>query len=304
MTLHSNPLYVAPLHKANAAAMQPNIFVLIEEYLNRPSTELANKIKQHSHQLTNDAFEKAKIKFPNKIKTDAQGNKIPNIGADEYAPILLDDIKIQAEEATALSIRMAKNNVSEENITKDDKQFIFRLNADQKASIHRLIGELLKQSTLHPDGLIFAYDGYIERRGSTRFKYLEGIEADAYDFCTKLYLKAKELERRAEHEVAEVIYAGCQDIKSDLATQDPERMQRIRKTLTNLEQNEKIQEHRGSLKTIIINFLLLVSIVGALYLAATTQQRGAFFYRPQTDTELQVKSFDHEISANTRVIHT
>lgn len=298
MTVHNNPLYVAPLHNANVAAMQTNIFVLIEEYLNKPSTELANKIKQLSHQLTNESFEKAKIKFPNKIKTDAQGNKIPNIGADEYAPILLDDIKAQAEEAMAFSIRMVKNNAPEENINQNDKQFIFRLNTRQKAAVHGLIGELLNQSTLHPDGLIFAYDGYIERRGISTFKYLEGIEAGAYDYCTKLYLKAKELEQRGKQDVALIIYAACEDIKTDLATQDPDRMHRIRTTLTHLEQHPKIQEHRGSLKTLIINFLLLVSVVGALYLAATTQQRGTFFYRPQTDTEVQVKSFDLELSAN------
>jgi hypothetical protein len=49
------------------------------------------------------------------------------------------------------------------------------------------------------------------------------------------------------------------------------------------------------LKTVLTNFLLIVSGVGGIYLAATAEKRGSFWYRPQTDTENKAESFEKDI---------
>ena len=64
--------------------MNDNIFLMIEEYLAHPSRQLASQIKQYSHDLTNLAYEEAKVKFPGK-----------KISADEYGPILLEKIQLR-----------------------------------------------------------------------------------------------------------------------------------------------------------------------------------------------------------------
>jgi len=45
------------------------------------------------------------------------------------------------------------------------------------------------------------------------------------------------------------------------------------------------------LKQLLVNFLIALSGVGLIYLAATAQARDAFWYRPQTDKEKKIDHF-------------
>ncbi|MCL9683585.1 hypothetical protein [Legionella maioricensis] len=266
--------------------MNENMFLMIEEYLAHPSKKLASKIKQFSHDLTNLAYEEAKTKFP-------PGKKI---GADEYAPIILEKIEAQAEEAMSYSIRMIRNGAYDPETDDIDKPYIFKVSKDQQEKVRELTDQLMSEKK-HPEGLIFAFGGYIERRSASKFSHLEGKEATAYDHNAKLYLKAKELVERGEYQVAGIVMQGCNQIKSELnsSLDQQQKFSNIKHILIELRDNPRVQEHRGTLKTIIVNFLLMASGVGSIYLAATMEQRGSFFYRPQTDTENKAEDFEKDM---------
>ena len=298
------------LHNPNPQKMNDNIFVVLEEYLHSPSQKLAARIKELSHDLTNSAYEEAKRKFPHKYQKDrknnpildSDGNKILAIGADEYAPLLWDRIEVLAQEAMRYSIRMIPNKTYDARAPRNDRPYIFRISCSQQIAIQRLITELLTQkgkNHLHPEGLIFAFDTYIERVPTHPMKWLEGIEATAYDYNVSLYLKDKELIEREEYGAANIVSDRCARIK-ELLNSSPEREQyhAIKEILINLQADPLIQNHRGMLKTLLANSIVLASGVGSLYLAATMDKRGTFFYRPKTDTENEGHEFERFINEN------
>ena len=265
--------------------MKDNIFAMVEEYLAHPSKKLATQIKQYSHDLTNQAYEEAKQKFPGK-----------KISADEYGPIILQKIEDQAKEAMSYSTRMIVNESYTKQSDDIDKPYIFKISKEQQQTVRGLIDQSMDEK-MHPEGLISAFGDYMERRLASKISHLEGTEAAAYDHNAKLYLKAKELVGRGEHEVAGIVAQGCDQIKSELtSSQDADqKFGNIKDVLVGIRENPKVQEHRGLLKTVLTNFLLIVSGVGGIYLAATAEKRGSFFYRPQTDTENKAEDFEKDM---------
>jgi hypothetical protein len=281
--------------------MNNNLFVLIEHYLADPSDEIAQKIKQLSHDLTNEAYEAAKKKFPNKVKTDPWGRTIPTIGGDEYSPILMDSMLEQAKEGMSFSTRLMNNENYDETYFATERPYLFKISKSEQLLIKNLLGEMLIQTgkqALHSQGLVFAYDGYIERQSKGRFNYVEGRESSVYEHNAKLYLKAMQLAQRGEIIAASILTEGCDQIKAEMMSCKSEngKCNRIKSILIGLQNNPIIQEHRGFLKSVITNFLLVISGVGALYLAATSRDRGSFFYRPSTDTCNQVNHFEIQLS--------
>ncbi|KTD79365.1 hypothetical protein [Legionella waltersii] len=281
--------------------MNKNIFVLIEQYLAEPSDELVQKIKRLSHDLTNQAYEAAKKKFPLKVKTDPFGRSIPNIGGDEYNPILMENMIEQAKEGMSFSTRLMNNNSYEESRSATERPYLFKISKSEQLLVKNLIGEMLSQvgkQALHPEGLVFAYDGYIERQSKGRFNYVEGRESSVYEHNAKLYLKAMRLAQRGEITAASILTEGCDQIKAAMLMSKPEvyKCNVIKSVLLGLQNNQILQEHRGFLKSVITNFLLIISGVGAVYLAATANDRGTFFYHPNTDTCNQVSDFENQLS--------
>ena len=274
------------MNEPNLKIMNENIFLVIEHYLVAPTQALAAQIKVLSHSLANNAYQEATIKFPGK-----------KIGADEWQPILLANIHSLVKEAFPYSTRLKRNQKVEAN----DPEYIFRLSKPQQEQIYELKNDLLNQKgkdALHPDGLIYAYAGYIERRTASNFTYCDGIEASAYDHNAQLYLKAKNMTERGYDPVARVLKEACSGIKEQLQSSSPEtnKYQQITAILQQAKRAPEVQTHRGEVKTIIINFLLMISLVGAVFLAVTEDKRGSFWYRPNTDSENKVADFEEDLS--------
>ncbi len=180
-----------------------NIFVVIEQFINNPTPESAQKIKHLSHQLTVSAGLEISVR---------SGKRIEQISADEYYPILLKHIAILAEEAENYSMRMIIHVKTNRSSTLNDPSFIFRLSKSQQEKILKLKNDLLYQTELFPHGLIAAYNGYIERYNSC-YSYCSGVEAQAYDHNALLYAKAMELQLDGEQQLAYILTKACREIK-------------------------------------------------------------------------------------------
>lgn len=277
--------------------MNRNLFLLMEQYIAKPSTNLAKRIKQLSHDLTNQAYEAAKIQFPKKVSIDHMGRVKPKIGADDYSPILLDTIQTQAKEAFTFSTRMHQNQRFEDQFYATERTYLFKLSQTEKTAIHQLLIEMTRQdgtASLRPEGLIFAYDAYVERQNKGRFGYAEGKEAAVYEHNTRMYLKAMELVQRGEVNAAVVLTAGCEQIKAIMVSADSEdaKYSKIKKVLVGLQNDPTIQENRGIIKSVILNFVIMITFVGAVYLATTAYSRGTFFYQPNTNTRNIANDFE------------
>lgn len=66
-------------------------------------------------------------------------------------------------------------------------------------------------------------------------------------------------------------------------------------TLENAQKDEVLSTHRGY-KNIITNFLIALTGVGLIALHCTSQSRGSFWYKTNTDTINQVESFQDELN--------
>jgi hypothetical protein len=264
----------------------PNIFLLIEKYLANPTKKYAEKIKHFSHEITNDAYESAKTKFSGK-----------RIGADEYSLILMDAIAKQAEDALNCSARLITNSsVSKEDPTK----FIFKINKEDQQKIKALIGEMLQggKNSRHPDGLIFAYDGYIERRKTSHFKYCDDREDLVYKNNVNLTLKSFQLEADGSYKEAEKLRNACSDIKN-ICCKNTKRLEKcdldaIYTVLEDTIAKPEMKVHRG-IKEIVLNFMIAVTGIGLLYLANTAESRGSFWYHPNTDREQKIMDFEKDV---------
>jgi hypothetical protein len=268
------------------AMCSANLYLAIEAYLAQPNKSNAEIIKNLSHALTNQAYENARVRFPAK-----------RIGADEYAPILLEMIQQQAREALPYSTRIVPNT---QGITSIDPQFIFKLSKEQQLKVRHMLTDMLSDANhRHPDGLIYAYDGVIERQASSQYTYCEGVEATIYDYTSKLFEKAVDLQNRGYIEASNVLFRTVFDIniicnqKSKLEKQDLE-LQQIDELLSAAKKAPALQEHHG-VKQILENFILAISVVGLFYLAATANQRGTFWYRPNTGSEDLLEEYQYAI---------
>ncbi|MFI4919489.1 MAG: hypothetical protein ACHP65_08030 [Legionellales bacterium] len=252
--------------------MNRNIFLVIECYLVTPTDVLAAKIKALSHSLTKEAYAQAKIKFAHK-----------KIGADEYGIILLDNIEKSAEKALQFSTRLIKN----EQVSPNDPACIFKISSAQQIQIRSLIGQLLGQqgsNYCHPDGLIFAYDGYIERRMSSNFSYCEGIEAVVYDHNAQLSLKARSLLAGGHDEAALILSNVCSNINQaarSFSTADSSCWSRLNSLLAAAKQNPRLLPH-SDVQQIMANLLRVTSDIGLAPLASI---RGSFWHHPNTNSE-------------------
>ncbi len=283
-------LYVLIMKKYSESLCNNNIFIAVEVYLANPSYENAEIVKNLSHSLTNQAYEKAKVKFPHK----------PKIGGDEYAPILLELIQGQVVDAVPYSTRLVLNTQAQTTV---DPQYIFKISKEQQLRLHKLIGDLLKggKNARHPHGLIDAYDGYMERRSTSQYSYCEGVEARVYDFNSRLYEKAVNLQERGYDKAADVLFTAVTDInticnqKMKLKKGDTE-LSQIAAILTAAQTSRELQEHRG-IRKFIDNFFIALTGVGLLILACTAEKRGSFWYRPLTDSEGLIEDYKSNLTA-------
>jgi len=249
-----------------------NIFLAIETYLSDPSSKNAEKIKNLSQVIHDETNQQALAKY-----------KKPFISGDEFMPILLETIQRHAEEAYPLSTRFIQND----HQTNNDPAYIFRVTKKQALQINQLAGELLSEKGRSPHAVIFAYAGFIERRNST-FSYCGPEEALLRDNNSLLKGQVERLTEGGHHHAASIlerIYKQTQELCRDLSS---EACAQIKGVVRNLVNHAKglpaIQEHRGA-KEFLVNFLFALSGVGLIYLAATTNSRNAFWYRPQTKSE-------------------
>lgn len=282
--------------------LNQNIFLAIEHYLASPTPSAINRIKNLSHSLTNTAFENAK----SALAPNAQ------IGADEYHPRLKQIIDEQAESAFPLSMRLIKN---EDTVNEQDPTFIFKLSALQFDKIRQIKAQMLG-SNMHPDGLIFAIGGYIERleqelssngdeeyndqpQEPSKYSYCEGIEAIVYDNNALLQQKSLDLTNRKYENAANILTATCLTIKQQCGlnthfNDNPSALKEIRLALNTASENEILGTHRGT-KELFVNFLCAISIFGLVYLASTAHTRGSFWYHPNTDTQNKLGAFYNEL---------
>lgn len=135
-------------------------------------------------------------------------------------------------------------------------------------------------------------DGTYSQHARTFFSkikhhHVKDKEAAIYEQNAKLYLKAKDLTDRGHFEVALVITKACEQIKKTMRStaMDQEKYKKINDILLQTMHNALVRQHRNVLTPLLINFLMIISVVGAFYLMATAKTRGSFFYRPHTTTE-------------------
>lgn len=171
-----------------------------------------------------------------------------------------------AREAAPYSVRLIANRTSD-----NGSDFIFKTSQKQQ-----LFSESL--GSIWPNPI---------------FQYCDRKESAVYNHNAKLYLKVTELVKRGHFKAAEVLTDACNQIKDVMSSidKDQEKYKKIKEVLIQTKNNPSIQKHRGMLKTVLMNFLMVVSVAGALYLTATSETRGSFFYRPHTDTENKVEDF-------------
>ena len=263
--------------------MIDNIFLAIESHLAAPSKQSSDRIKDLSHKLGEIAFEQAKKAYPNKDK----------ISGDDFMPFLKENILDQARLAFNVSARLIKNTTK---VTEEDPEFIFRLSEDQKKSVLNIQTELLSSnSKRRPDGLIFAYVGFIERRKSA-FSYCTQLEASIRDHNILLRLKANDLRSRGYHAAANILSNTNKSIKElckDYPQTNAEHSQFISTLNALLIRAKESPELKENLPVseFIRNFLLVISVVGLGYLAGTARERGTFWYQPNADTKNQLERF-------------
>lgn len=263
-----------------------NMFIAIEDYLADPSLKRLDALKYLSFELMKEAYEQAKTKFPDR-----------KIVADDYHPLLKELILEQAVQAYSQSTRLIQNN---EPATNTDPEYIFRLSQKQQLKIKDIKDSMLREMRLSPEGLIFSYCRFIERRRSSNFKYCDGVEALIRKHNTSLRLKICNLEERGYQDAAkllqqahEAINGLCKHYCQGSPDQD-ELQQQAKDILIEVKNNPLIQEHHG-VKQFLTNFIFGLSIIGLVYLATTGKDRGSFWYRPTTATENLVGNFINDL---------
>ena len=133
--------------------------------------------------------------------------------------------------------------------------------------------------------------------------YCDKEEADIRKHNTLLRLKVEDLESRGEKFAAgrlkvaqEQITTMCKHYPSN-RQEMAEFKKKLAEPLISAKESSDIKEHRGVME-ILTNFLLVVSVVGAVYLATTANQRGSFFHHSETDTAKKIgkmaKAVGHE----------
>ncbi|KTC66290.1 Uncharacterised protein (plasmid) [Legionella adelaidensis] len=260
--------------------MRQNIFLLIEEYLIYPTPQNAEALKELSHLLANKAYDEARLKFPGK-----------KIGGDEYMPILLEHMTVYAQEASNHSTRLIRNS----EVSTEDPEFIFRLSKAQRDTIYQLKGSLLNERRRRPDGLIFAFNGFIERRKS-QFNYCSDKEALILDLISYLGLKAQRLTEEGHVDVGALLLKARSEVDAIHKSQESEQVKekQIGDLLNDLKNNPQIKHHRG-IKKILTNFLIALTGVGLVYLAATAKSRQSFWYHPQTQIESDIENTEQNL---------
>ncbi|GGI83994.1 hypothetical protein [Legionella impletisoli] len=289
------------MRKPNDEIPTENIFLLLERYLTTPGESLKEHLNNLSHDLANQAYQEAERLYPDKNK----------IGADEYMPILREMIQKQAQEAYEYSTRLIQN----EQVTDEDPEYLFKVTEKQKEVVKTLYEELMREKRRRPDGLIFAYHGYIERRkplnpslSRSQFDYCDEQDAVIYDRNAALYQKARHLHERGHPEAADVLFSVSHDIKAvcnehkSFFKNKPDVITQIATILDTAKNEDAIKQHRGA-KKMIVNFLLAMSVVGLIYLSATTKTRGTFWYRPATDSESKVEEFAEKLNEKNQAKH-
>lgn len=273
----------------SAEIIESNLFLLIEMYLAKPTSILADKIKNKSHVMTDEAYEQAKKDNPGK-----------NIGADEYGLILLDNIALQIAEAYPYSARIVTNNALVEGI---DPLYIVKVNRQEQQQINALIGELLQDKAIpkrHPDGLIFAFDKYIERQRASAIAHTVGKEDIVYRHNGLLFAKACELRARGDHLSATILFDTVAVLKEQcdmgLDFNDPYSLRPIVNQLMAAQNTPEMKEHKGY-KHLFINFLLALSVGGLVYLAVTAEKRQTFWLHVPTKREEGLMDFSHELQS-------
>ena len=230
-----------------------NIFVFIDRYLANPSEQYAKKITELSNSIVKKAYEEADIKN------------------QDRSIILAQRIKEMAEIAESYSMRMVINKSGSEKTA----NFILKTDDEQQQQLKKLLN----------------------KEFNPVFQCSKGKEAAVYNHNAQLFLKAKNLAERGHPDVAKILRDFCRQIKTILSSRsktekdEEEKYTKINSLLLQTKDNPLIQKHRGSLKTLLLNFLLILSGVGALFLLATTETRNSFFYRPVTDTENKIEHF-------------
>jgi hypothetical protein len=271
-----------------------NMFIAIEDYLADPSRERLEALKYLSFQLMNEAHQQAKTKFPDK-----------KIAADHYHPLLQALIFEQAEQAYSESTRLILNVNS---ATDDDPKYIFRLSQKQQLKIKDIKNLMLIEMKYSPDGLIFSYGGFIERRRLSQFDYCDGAEALIRNYNTSLRLKIRNLKERGYEDAAKVLQQAHEDINrlcKDYCQEGSNQnvlQQQVKDILFKVKNNPLIQKDRQedhqehhSVKKFLANFIFALSMVGLIYLAKSSKERGSFWYQPITATENLVGSFINDL---------
>ena len=69
----------------------------------------------------------------------------------------------------------------------------------------------------------------------------------------------------------------------------------IQKILKQTKAAPELKNHQTA-KKVVINFLLMISVVGAAFLAVTAKKRGAFLYQPSTKIDEKLDDFSNQTS--------
>ncbi|WED43706.1 hypothetical protein [Legionella cardiaca] len=230
------------------------------------------------------------------------------IDANAWMPILKDTIEDQAQKALSLgSGRLIKNeSFQQRNKDNEDAPYIFRVSESEAQKVKTIISEMTGEAKItnqRPDGLIFSYSGYVERRKNSQFQYADDMEIKIRKHVALLELKVQNLEKRKHKDPADIlrntqqkIAAICQETNAEAKSGfTADQLSRISTALTEARKSPVIQAHRGDAKQILANFLYAISIVGLVYLKATSSQRGSFWYRTNTDTEDKLDAFKKDL---------
>lgn len=267
-----------------------NIFFAIETYLAQPNRKTLQQLKQTSHSLTAVATQNARNTY---------GHRVGHPNAEELGDAFIELVKQQAEERALMSPRFIAND--DDPKSHMDEDLIFTISENHIKEMNRIIRQLIsdRKQSYKPEILLFAIGLYAERREESNFDYCDNLVDVILNHSMLLELKALELKDRKCYELAEQLDNCVREIKEDLnqylIDDNQVRLKTtITERITNLKINPLVQTHRG-LKQKLTNFIMALSIVGLIYLASTSNQRGSFWYRVHTNTENQLEKFENSI---------
>ncbi|MDF1827670.1 MAG: hypothetical protein P1U39_05280 [Legionellaceae bacterium] len=117
-------------------------------------------------------------------------------------------------------------------------------------------------------------------------------------YKTQLHNKRKYLNQHGHRDAANALDNYLTPIETAYlgADEDPQvAYNSLIETLKNAQEDGVLSTHRGY-KNIITNFLIALTGVGLIALHCTSQSRGSFWYKTNTDTINQVESFQDELN--------